>query len=719
MKKLIFFLCLVSSFAYGQNPDQQYTLRRYVDSLAATISAGAVTLTGDVTGSGTGTVATSVVNLLGNAIPANASGQLTNNGSGTLSWAAAGGSGTVTSASVVTANGFAGTVATATTTPAITLTTSITGVLKGNATAISAASDGTDFLSPTTGWKLSGTSTLTAATTITASTNNYPLDITSGAFTAGANSTYFQNFGGGALTGRGSQAGDIYYGSKFTHALTTGTNAQTLVGVLVSPTYLGTGTMISISNTPSYPSTATAYLAKHTASINSFLLYEMQNTNSGSSADTRLRIGNDGSAFKFQVIVNSSTNSTLGGTNSTNFVAGTSGAMTFGTNAATRQTIDVSGNQTFTQAIQSANHNFYSFTQSAHTGGNPGGVVFTGGAHTGLGTTANIVDFNINGNRTVQRAAGAVALQTQVIFQAATYSFVGASVQTLAATLHISGAPNAGTNNTTTVGVGLNIAAGAVGAGTTTSYGLYSNAQTGGGTNWAAGFNGDVSISGALSLGGAFSISGKAIFPASGSGAASWGAPHGTAPSSPVNGDFWTTTAGPFMQVNAVTWTLSSDNVASTISAVKTFTAKPIVPTPTGGTEATNKDYVDGAIIAGGITATEGTYTPTLTNNTNVAASQAYVTGYYRLGNSVTVYGKIDIDATLAASTATEMGISLPIASDLAAEEDLGGSAVSDAVASLTARIKADATNNRASVVFKALSLTNDSYGFEFSYQVK
>jgi hypothetical protein len=51
-----------------------------------------------------------------------------------------GGAGTVTSVSVVPANGFAGTVATATTTPAITLTTTITGVLHGNGTAISAAS---------------------------------------------------------------------------------------------------------------------------------------------------------------------------------------------------------------------------------------------------------------------------------------------------------------------------------------------------------------------------------------------------------------------------------------------------------------------------------------------------------------------------------------------------------------------------------------------------
>lgn len=55
------------------------------------------------------------------------------------------GAGTVTSVSVVTANGFAGTVATATTTPAITITTTVTGLLKGNGTAISAAVAGTDY----------------------------------------------------------------------------------------------------------------------------------------------------------------------------------------------------------------------------------------------------------------------------------------------------------------------------------------------------------------------------------------------------------------------------------------------------------------------------------------------------------------------------------------------------------------------------------------------
>lgn len=50
-----------------------------------------------------------------------------------------GGGGTVTSTSVVTANGLAGTVANPTTTPAITLSTSVTGVLQGDGTTISAA----------------------------------------------------------------------------------------------------------------------------------------------------------------------------------------------------------------------------------------------------------------------------------------------------------------------------------------------------------------------------------------------------------------------------------------------------------------------------------------------------------------------------------------------------------------------------------------------------
>jgi len=60
------------------------------------------------------------------------------------------GGGSVTSVSVVSANGFAGSVATASTTPAITISTTITGLLKGNGTGISAATAGTDYQAPIT-----------------------------------------------------------------------------------------------------------------------------------------------------------------------------------------------------------------------------------------------------------------------------------------------------------------------------------------------------------------------------------------------------------------------------------------------------------------------------------------------------------------------------------------------------------------------------------------
>ena len=73
------------------------------------------------------------------------------------------GSGSVTSVSVSSANGFAGTVATGTTTPAITVSTSITGVLKGNGTAISAATVGTDYSAGTS----ANTSGLVYSTTTT------------------------------------------------------------------------------------------------------------------------------------------------------------------------------------------------------------------------------------------------------------------------------------------------------------------------------------------------------------------------------------------------------------------------------------------------------------------------------------------------------------------------------------------------------------------------
>lgn len=50
----------------------------------------------------------------------------------------------------------------------------------------------------------------------------------------------------------------------------------------------------------------------------------------------------------------------------------------------------------------------------------------------------------------------------------------------------------------------------------------------------------------------------RVVTPASASGASGFRLPHGEAPSSPVNGDMWTTSAGIFVRVNGVTKTVTT-----------------------------------------------------------------------------------------------------------------------------------------------------------------
>lgn len=114
------------------------------------------------------------------------SGVSITNASGSITIAATGSGGSVTSASVVSSNGFAGTVATATTTPAITLTTTVTGVLKGNGTAISAATAGTDYVAPggALGTPSSGTLTNCTFPTLNQNTTGSSASCTGNAATA-------------------------------------------------------------------------------------------------------------------------------------------------------------------------------------------------------------------------------------------------------------------------------------------------------------------------------------------------------------------------------------------------------------------------------------------------------------------------------------------------------------------------------------------------------
>lgn len=112
-----------------------------------------------------------------------------------------------------------------------------------------------------------------------------------------------------------------------------------------------------------------------------------------------------------------------------------------------------------------------------------------------------------------------------------------------------------------------------------------------------------------------------------------------------------------------------------------------------------------------------GVYTPTLTGVANVAASTAYECQYMQVGSTVTVSGRVDVDPTLTA-TSTELGVSLPVASNLGAAEDCAGVAFASGIAAQGAAIRGDAANNRAEMVWIAADVTNQPMYFVFSYQV-
>lgn len=125
------------------------------------------------------------------------------------------------------------------------------------------------------------------------------------------------------------------------------------------------------------------------------------------------------------------------------------------------------------------------------------------------------------------------------------------------------------------------------------------------------------------------------------------------------------------------------------------------------------------ALTSGAITT--GTYTPTLTSVLNISGSSASVCSWVRVGNVVTVFGAISVGAT-AASTATQIGISLPVASNFSAAENCGGVAASGGAGGIVpqayAAISADAANDRADLLFVAPSNLNFAFKFTFSYRV-
>ena len=90
-------------------------------------------------------------------------------------------------------------------------------------------------------------------------------------------------------------------------------------------------------------------------------------------------------------------------------------------------------------------------------------------------------------------------------------------------------------------------------------------------------------------------MTGKLVTTATTSPAAGFNLPHGTAPSSPVNGDLWTTTAGLYARVNSATLEIVTAT-GTQVLANKTLTTPAITtPTMTGTTIEDIYTIVDGA----------------------------------------------------------------------------------------------------------------------------
>jgi hypothetical protein len=185
---------------------------------------------------------------------------------GSIAWeaetAAEGGSGTVTSVSVATANGFEGTVATASSTPAITLKTTITGLLKGASNALVQAVAGTDYLAPNgsgaslTGLTQSQVSGLTAALAALAPLASAALSGTPTAPTASAGTSTTQiattAFVNAALTALG-------LGSASTHAATDFDLAGAAsTAVTTAEAYADSGKLAKSANLSDLASASTA-----------------------------------------------------------------------------------------------------------------------------------------------------------------------------------------------------------------------------------------------------------------------------------------------------------------------------------------------------------------------------------------------------------------------------------------------------------------------------
>lgn len=111
-------------------------------------------------------------------------------------------------------------------------------------------------------------------------------------------------------------------------------------------------------------------------------------------------------------------------------------------------------------------------------------------------------------------------------------------------------------------------------------------------------------------------------------------------------------------------------------------------------------------------------YTPTRSAEANLDANVTMSEAQWmRVRNTVTVSGRFTADPTTTL-TATSFEMTLPIASNIGAVEDVAGVAACGSIASMSAAITGSVANNTAVVSWIATDVTSQTWSFTFTYQV-
>lgn len=128
----------------------------------------------------------------------------------------------------------------------------------------------------------------------------------------------------------------------------------------------------------------------------------------------------------------------------------------------------------------------------------------------------------------------------------------------------------------------------------------------------------------------------------------------------------------------------------------------------------TNGRLTDGVILG------NGSYTPTITNGTNVDASTPLEITWSRNGSTVHYGGSIQIDATATGSATVEISLPPGISSNFTSTTDAPGGAgqVDDVTVNARGIIVAEVTNNRLQLVVNATGTSTLTYTFWGTFKI-